>query len=290
MPDEAPRKMPRKESVMIACVTFETAKITEPIEYYMPTRVYLIHDVRDDDPKNVFREFYDGVHNQIKSKLGEDTEIKPRNTKVTNFTNVLREVLEVIEEERRKDEDIEINVNISAGSNEYAAAATVASMMNAGVVPFSVSTREFMIPSEDIRKHYYENDKPIGLTRSTYPQKKERQLQRIEIDMPSENLVRALRVLYGQKGGLTARSGGMIEKLKEEKLWADSGEVTMGRQKKDTKQRQSDAVRYQRNFVDRWKENGWIEKNDNGRYVVTKAGNVILDTFHTLPPKKTESQ
>ena len=73
----------------------------------------------------------------------------------------------------------------------------------------------------------------------------------------------------------------MVAALKEAKLWyRDTDSVSSERK---TSQRQTEAVYYQRDFINKWLENGWIRKDDlTGRYVVTYAGRNITSTFYTL--------
>ena len=156
----------KKERVVISCVTFETVKISDPVKFYDATRAHLIHYIREGlDPSRtaIYREFYDKVADTIR-KSGRDVEIIEHNEIVSDFTVMLRTILSIIDSEKRNG-DCDIYVNISAGSSEYAAAATIASMMSKGVIPFSVGTDSFTISSdEDIRQVYYVNNEPMGLT------------------------------------------------------------------------------------------------------------------------------
>ena len=293
----------KKERIVIACVTFDTVKITKPIEYYTPTNVYLIHDIRDKNPKNIFKEFLNEVERIISNMGNGSIKTTPVNAKVTNFNIMLRTVLEIIEKEHRIDYKKEIYVNISSGSNEYAAAATVASMMNDYVFPFSVRTERYRVKDDEsqysIRNIYYENQtKPIGLAESVYSQNEKMELQKVNIEMPPEYLVRGLRILYEKSiSNIYPKSGVMIKLLKDSNLWLrtyktlnlnHNGQIeTIPKESKNQKkQRQVDTVYYHRDFIDKWQKRKWVERDEYGKLVVTTLGKITLETFHTLENSK----
>ena len=209
----------RKERVVISCVTFETVKISDPVIFYDATKAHLIHYIRKDlDPsmKNVYQEFYDKVYSTIKKK-GRNVKIIEHNETVSDFSKMLKTILKIIDDERKEGE-CDIYVNISAGSSEYAAAATIASMMSKDVIPFSVGSGSFTISSdEDIRRFYYKDNEPVGLTSST---REPKILPVYEIQRPPEHLVRGLRVLKERiEADESTSSSEMGPLLIEKGLW-----------------------------------------------------------------------
>ena len=157
---------------MIACVTFETVKITDPIKFYDIDKAHLIHYVKD--PKSergiVYQEFYDQVCRLIKEDSDNVTEIKEHVEKVSQFLPMLKLVIKIIEDELTSDEPTDLYVNISAGTSEYTAAAVIASMMKPEVIPFSVGTERYTVEDyDDIRRAYYTDDMvPVGLTKTVF--------------------------------------------------------------------------------------------------------------------------
>ena len=110
----------RKRRIMIACVTFETAKITEPIEFYEANRIHLIRYSKDPDDKEIiYNLFYERVV-ELVGQMGRDIEIVEHNEVVFDFRTMLRTVLEIIQSENRKEEGCEIYVNVSAGTSAQA--------------------------------------------------------------------------------------------------------------------------------------------------------------------------
>ena len=269
---------------MIACVTFETTKVTDPVLFYEINRAHIIHYVRDptNQSNSVYQQFYDRVKEIIEEQSPRPVDIVEHNEKVTDFSVMLRTVLDIIQSEHAQSsstgEQCEIYVNISSGGPDYAAAAASASMMVPGTIPFSVGTKEYTVDAEGIRQNYFIGGKPVGLTKTTYDP---RQLPSYSIQIPEERLVRGLRVLDDRNGKRQpVTSGKMIAALKEEGIWYRDTEN--GDPNRKSSQRQTEAVYYQRDFIGKWLSNGWVEKDDlNSKYVLTNEGKNIISTFYT---------
>lgn len=160
------RRTGKIKKVMIACVTFETVKVTDPVREYGCSDVHIIHQVNEgvsDD--NVFLAFYNRVVELLKED-NPDVVIHEHNEKVSYFSRMLSTVLSIIEKEKKENgEDCFIYVNISAGTPEYSAAAAIGAMMFDNTIPFSVYSSRFTISTdEELRKAYFKDGKPIGLT------------------------------------------------------------------------------------------------------------------------------
>ncbi len=265
----------RKERIVISCVTFETVKISDPVRYYDATRAHLIHYIReglDESRSRIYREFYDKVCDNIRNS-GRDVEIVEHNEVVSDFSKMLKTILSIIDTEQKKGE-CDIYVNISAGSSEYAAAATIASMMSKNVLPFSVGTKSFTISEEeDIKRTYYVDGVPIGLTSST---REPKVLPVYVIERPPEHLVRGLRLLNEEIGKKHSTSSAKMAPLLMEKgIWVRGENVTAGREK------QSYALNYHRDFMKNWLELGWVEKDElRKKDVITKKGLNVINTFY----------
>ena len=265
----------RKERVVIGCVTFETVKVTDPAIYYDATKVHLIHYIKgelEESKTKAYHEFYDHVHDAISERLPNAIIIE-HNANVADFSVMLRTVLNIIETEQN-DCDCDIYINISAGTSEYAAAATIASMMSEGITPFTVGNRRFTVSGDEaIRKAYYVDDRPVGLTSET---REPKALPIYTIEKPPEHLVRGLRILDHEiTEGNSTSSSKMGPKLIDAKIW-----IRDQRQSKDN-EKQSFAVNYHRDFMTKWMELGWVEKDRlHNRDVITEKGRNVLNTFY----------
>lgn len=270
----------RKKRIMVACVTFETSKVVEPALYYEINKAHIIHYVKDPDSESgkIYDSFRRRVCERLESESPREVEIVEHNERVSDFSVMLRTVLSIIQMENSGEEGCEIYVNISSGSPEYAAAATVASMMVPGTIPFSVNTKEYTVSTDRIRDVYFVDDQPVGMTKTTYPP---RTMPIYAINIPEEHLVRGLRILgHRNEAKLSVTSGRMVEALKEAGLWYRDTESDDPDRKAN--QRQTEAVYYQRDFISKWLKNGWIVKDDlRNRYVLTESGTTIIGTFYT---------
>ena len=270
----------RKKRIMVACVTFETSKVVEPALYYEINKAHIIHYVKDPDSESgkIYDSFRRRVCERLESESPREVEIVEHNERVSDFSVMLRTVLSIIQMENSGEEGCEIYVNISSGSPEYAAAATVASMMVSGTIPFSVNTKEYTVSTDRIRDVYFVDDQPVGMTKTTYPP---RTMPIYAINIPEEHLVRGLRILgHRNEAKLSVTSGRMVEALKEAGLWYRDTESDDPDRKAN--QRQTEAVYYQRDFISKWLKNGWIVKDDlRNRYVLTESGTTVIGTFYT---------
>ena len=270
----------RKKRIMIACVTFETTKVTDPIEYYEINKAHIIHYVKDPaQTDNIYDSFYRRVLEIIDENSPRKVETVEHNEKVSDFTVMLRTVLSIIRQEiQDNDGECEIYVNISSGTSEYAAASAIASMMVPGTIPFSVGSKEYTVDRDRIEDTYFIDGKPVGLTKVTYDP---RTLPSYRIDIPDRHLVRGLMVLNSRnERGESTTSGNMIESLYRKGIWFRNT-ATNNPDRKST-QRQTEAVYYQRDFINKWLANGWIVKEElRNRYILTPEGRNIIDTFYT---------
>ena len=269
----------RKKRIMVACVTFETSKVVEPALYYEINKAHIIHYVKDPDSESgkIYDSFRRRVCERLESESPREVEIVEHNERVSDFSVMLRTVLSIIQMENSGEEGCEIYVNISSGSPEYAAAATVASMMVPGTIPFSVNTKEYTVSTDRIRDVYFVDDQPVGMTKTTYPP---RTMPIYAINIPEEHLVRGLRILgHRNEAKLSVTSGRMVEALKEAGLWYRDTESDDPDRKAN--QRQTEAVYYQRDFISKWLKNGWIVKDDlRNRYILTESGTTVIGTFY----------
>lgn len=267
-------KLQVKKKVVISCVTFETVKIIKPIEYLENVkRVYLLHwgESRTNEKKTeLYGAFYEEVERQLKNDQNI-TDIREIKVKVFLFQEVLKKLLSILCMER--EERNEIYINVSGGTSEYGAAATIAAMMVPEVTPFTVATKDYTVSGGDI-KIYFDNktDKPIGLAKTVY---NPFELPVYPIEIPPEDLVRGLRVLREkkEKQHITSYSK-MIEGIK------DAGAWTRKEQKKPRDRLQSDKMYYARHYIDQWIKREWVLKDKRGNLTITDAGLMVTDVFY----------
>ena len=271
----------KRERIMIACVTFETVKITEPITFYDVDRIHLIHYIREPGSYSgeIYQEFFDEVCKIVRNNSGNKIEIKEHEERVSQFLPMLKLILKIIDEEFSSKEPVDLYINISAGTSEYTAAAVIASMMNPAVIPFSVSTDQYTVKGEMIKETYYKDGAPVGLTETIFEPEI---MPKYNMPMPDRNLVIGLRILNeANRSKRNMKGPDVIKKLKEQELWRRSG-WERSDQHHDTNAEKGDSVYYHRDYVSRWLSNGWVERDDfRKRYELTEEGLRIIETFYT---------
>jgi hypothetical protein len=279
-------KSKRIDRIVISCVTFDTVMITDPIVHYDATIAYLVHySKRDGDDYSVcFDRVLEILEENFNTKVVDyllresgsdsgsiDTEIGKekkltvfdvRDDKVYRFQDMLRVLFSIIRKERLVSSKNPIYVNISAGTSEFSAAALVASMMFENVEAFSVGTREFTIKGLEPYTDR-ETNKFIGISKSVYPP---RAINGFKVEMPEKNNILALR-LYYETGFPSATK--MIRSLKDENLW-DRPDDNMPNEK----------MRFQRQFIDKWLNEGYIDRKGRGKYSLTPHGRFAIDTYY----------
>ena len=257
----------RKERILISCVSFEVAKIVEPAVYYEATKVHLIHY-----GKGVYQEFYDEVYKRLTEELPRAEIVEHCDDPIYSFERMMNLVLRIIRhEQNRTKNNADIYVNISAGPSEYSAASLIASMMMKDVIPFNVSTEQYQVDMDRTRDVFYENGHPVGMTKKT---KEPNTFSTYAIQRPDEKLVRALGILDERiKAKKPTSAPVMIPLLSDDDLMSYT--TADGSTKPD----QKSTMNYQRNFVDRWLDNGWVEKVSKREMRITDEGRTILDVF-----------
>lgn len=284
------------ERIVISCVTFDTVKITDPIEYYDATKAYLLHysnegstyseyfnrvleilDGRFDTAVRKYTGRRESAGEEIidfgKKPIGSDSGmkkvkklmIKDVNEPVYDFQKMLKTIFSIMTEERATDPKSKnpIYVNISAGTSEFSAAALIASMMFENVVVFSVFTKEHTIRDDDRKLYYDEKGKFIGLSKAV---KDPSPINSFSIPRPDKNEILSLR-LYCEENFSSATK--MIKALKSKGLWGPpDGDLP------------NEKMHFQRQFIDKWMNDGLIRRERRGKYSLTEHGEFAIKTYY----------
>lgn len=257
---------------MIACVTFETAKVVEPLRFFGTRRIHIIHYVKDDRPENlIYREFY----NEVCSQIGEigGVEIVEHNVKVYDYQAMLSVIIHILNNESSE----LVRVNISSGTSEYSAAAMMAASMYPHAMAFTVGTREYTTKPEDLRRLYSNEGRLTGLTKTVYGPKP---IETFSILSPDIEMVRCLKIVDTVNiGRLPSSAPQMIKRLKAADIWSYTDEPG-----KRTPIGQRETMYYNRHYIKTLTEKGWIRKDTiKSRHIVTAEGKAVLNVFaHVL--------
>ena len=247
--------------IVISCVSFETVKVLDPIRFYKADRAHLIHSGNRSPYVDFFNNVTDVLDKESIPWVGYDIYY-------ANFTEVMKTMRMIIRKE--KNEGNHVYVNVGAGPQIYSSAAMITSMME-GAIPFNAPTEEFTV--KDHEKVFFQNGKPIG---NALKVKDPVEIPTFEVQPPDAMLIKALSIwkVTTQRYKRFATT----EVLKELEIAGMMDDIWEDDRRK--KRSQSALMRYRRNFLEKWENLGWIEKDRRGAYSLSGQGKMMLDIFN----------
>ena len=250
---------------VISCVEYDSVRVIGPIKAYSPRIVILFsNQFEEDELSDIRKDFVNKVREEIDE---EKIHVMSFSDDIHSFpacSKMIESAIFVIDSMMQRPD---IFINISAGTNEFAAAATMSAMMHDNAHIFSVKDLETNIDERIIKKTCYTKGVPTGTaTKVTEPDV----ITVYPAEPPEEYLVLALRLLDDSMSkGENLMAKNMIVRIKEMGLWLRDGDSP------------NDNVFYLRDFVDKWIEKGWVTKGQmRNRYNITEMGRLVLDTFY----------
>lgn len=292
-----------KDKVMIACVVGEVTLITEPAIMNRIDRIHLIHYVKKgakkDDRIRYYESFYDET-SKVLREAGIDV-IEHSDAETYVFRSMMKKVYSILLEEVTQNRSL-VYVNLSGGTQEYAAAAAICSMMFRDVEIFTVSKgyEERTIDYDQLRMNAMKDGKLVGSCSSIgniYT------VNRFPIDHPDDNMLKAFRIYSVIRDSSVRYSNTVvIRNLILQNVWLAKGPMEEGAARngtsveledpekgyacpesklpKYTSRQRGEAVQYYRIYISEWESKGWIEKIPNTKkYSITDEGRTVLEVF-----------
>ena len=258
----------KKITTVISCTTFDTVKVSDPIIFYEADRAHIIYAEDDGDRTSLGRELIDDIERRVDSD--KDTEFITHASSVFSYNIMLKEINNIIKQEREEfGRFVDIYVNISSGSQEYAAAAMTACMMNPGVIPFTVRTKEYNFSVEDHRRLIGEGA-PFGDSKSVYGPK---MVETFSIDPPQEDMVRQL-AFFASVEGSPYTMASMISLMENLGIWRYNSRDG------NDKGKNASVMQFRRTVLEPLVQRGWIANGrTKNRWVITESGRAILNVF-----------
>ena len=280
--------MNRVQRVMVACVVDEVEVVIKPALEYKIDKVHLIHFIQNVDSTDINRtarsRFYQQFFDEVCKRLEDENIIWEEHNKyeVWKFDKMLEEVYHIVDEETKSGSIV--YVNISGGTNQYAAAAAIASM-TLGATLFNMGS-DVEYSAEHYEKWTKEctvDDKLLGRTiKVTGPY----ELDKIDIKPPDIKLLKALKI-FSMVPLKERINRNVIYNLMRNGLWFPSSlednqlEGSSFNNENDFNLRNKEGVQYERQYVKKWLSWGWISNEDtNGTiYDLTKMGKMYIDVY-----------
>ena len=255
---------------VIACTTMETVRVSEPALFYEADRLHIVYMATEGSDK---KGFYESVVDEIERNVNDKRDVKVirHNSTVYRFNTMLRLLNEIIKHEKDEfGEFVDVYVNISSGTSEFAAAAMCACMMNKGCIPFSVAVKEHSILFDKFLEMASVEGHPVGDAKSVH---NPRMIETFNFEPPDEDLVRYL-LFFDSLEGRPYTTGNIIKLLEKNDIWRYKPTKT-----KDPGKNAA-SVQYNRVVLTPLIERGWLRNGSSkNRWVVTPSGRAILDIF-----------
>ena len=193
------------------------------------------------------------------------------NGTVFRFGSMLRIVNDIIKQEKQEfGEFVDIYVNISSGTSEFAAAAMCASMMNKGCIAFSVAVKDHTVPFDRFLEMYSVDGHPVGDALTVHDP---RMIETFNFEPPDEDLIRYL-LFFDSIGGRAYTKGNLLKLIEAADLWKYTPTKTKN------PGRNAATQQFNREVLFPLIENGWLRNGGSkNRWEVTPVGRAILDIF-----------
>ena len=137
-----------RKRVVISCAGYDVVRIVEPIKEYSADIVITFHDMfSDKSTYNIKSSIITAMQKAIEENNPKIFEL-PIETDVHDFSSIAAELEKVIGWVESLTSDPDIYINISAGTNEFAAASTMCAMLHDNVRIFTVKTLDTTLKPE----------------------------------------------------------------------------------------------------------------------------------------------
>ena len=260
----------KRTRAVIACTTMETVRVSEPAIFYEADRLHIVYMAVDGSDK---KDYYESVVNEIEKAVNEKRDVKVirHNSTVYKFSIMLRLINDMIKQEKEEfGEFVDIYVNISSGTSEFAAAAMCACMMNRGCIPFSVAVKDHTILFDKFLEMASHEGRPIGDALTVH---NPRMIETFNFEPPDEELIRYL-LFFDSLGGRPYTKSNLIKLAETNDVWIYSPTKTKN------PGRNAATQQFNRDVMFPLIDKGWLRNGSSkNRWIVTPSGRAILDIF-----------
>jgi len=294
----------QKQRKMIICLTTEVILSEKPAEVMNVDFVYVMNFIRKSEEyherETIYHEALDATINRLNRA---EIPFKIYNEKNTlKFEDMITSLYEILIQESK--EGSYVFINISGSTPEFAAASSIISMMfkeHCQLFSVGIDNEHRTIDLDSLRKTLIDGETGefVGSTKSI---KGPYMVNGFEIEKPNERFLKQLKLFSSIPLGLRTNSN-VIRNLIYHKLWKPSRfydgnespfkdtsvefEEKYGRIKNISdpeykKKKASESVIYQKSFINKWEEGGWIYKNreiTGNKYALTEKAEEYLRRF-----------
>ena len=255
----------RRESVLICCASVFRDLYFPSIDHYRPDRTYIFLSDGDDPVSRIERRVFDSCRENIRSHVDEVV------TDVHDYENILARIMDIKGDMTAEfGDDLDIFINVTSGTHEFAAAGMFAAMTPVPAVAFRVET-ECSISEEDL-------ESVISSIESCTDVSEPVRVTCLESDTPDRIMIGFLSIidsLYERNRRPNYRK--IISALKERDIWTHDPErkSNYGR----TPMQKKEEMYLLRQYVKPALSHGWLIKPSANTLALTEKGRSYISVF-----------
>lgn len=252
----------RRQSVLIFCISPLKELYLDPIEHYDPDMIYVFRSSRE----NAFAKISNEIYSTTKIECNSIREVV---TDTSDYGSILAEILDIREQLHKKyDDDLDIYLNISSGTHEFAAAASFASMLKKNMIAFSIDVDDYGVKISEIRD-FIERLSP----ELNFPEK----IMMGDYNEPDKEMVTFLSILRDLALETKyPKHSDIIDLLKMSGAWMHNPKKKSGRGRTPIEKREE--MYLARHYFQPAIDNEWI-RDSKKKIELTEKGMTILRVF-----------
>ncbi|MCQ2079260.1 MAG: DUF6293 family protein [archaeon] len=257
----------RRESVLVFCASPFKELYVPSVDHYGPDRVYVFVSTRDDAVSVFERDLLRSMRDVLDCPMVTEVPVDTR-----DYNAVLGELMDIKAEMRERfGDDLDLYINVSSGTPEFAAAATFASMLPPQAVAFRVDLAHPDLTPDAVAEMVR------GLEGRLVPSEPVR-ITGLRNDSPDREMVVFLRTVSGLlKGTRSPRYALIIDLLKDAGVWSYDPQRKSGSGRTTLAQREERYLK--RHYIEPAVENGWLERPSVNTMRLTERGETYVDVF-----------
>ncbi len=256
----------KRETVMIFCASPLSRLYLAPLSHYRPDIVHVLIGDRDDTVSSVARM----VFSSSKSSIGS-CEVIEHSIDTSDYNTVLGEIIGITTGlQREYGDDLDIFINITSGTPEFAAAGMFASMLPLSVTAFKADVDCTLSP-EGLSAIADGLNGSIGISGFE-------RVTCLKNDGPDDEMIAFLSVVRDLlRGTRYPKERDIINALKAADAWSYDPYKKSGYGRTSLEDKEERYL--ERNYISRALENGWLEKPTPRTMKLTRSGEAYIGVY-----------
>jgi len=256
----------RREIVMIFCANPLSRLYLAPLSHYRPDIVHAFVGNGDDAVSSAARDIF----SSSKGEIGP-CEVIEHDIDTSDYNTVLGEIIDITTGlQKEYGDDLDIFINITSGTPEFAAAGMFASMLPLSVTAFKMDV-DCTMTAEDLSDI-------VGKINGSVDVSGFERVTCLKNDVPDDEMISFLSVVRKLlKHTKYPRERDMINALKEADAWSYDPYRKSGRGRTDLEEKEERYL--ERNYIAKALENGWLEKPSPRTMRLTKSGEAYIGVY-----------